>query len=269
MLENRADHGLARRMNERKSMTRWLLSTLIVPCLVSCAATAGEVEARRQAASEAEPAAIDLGEIDDLAPPVEAAEPERSVVPPGTFATLEALCDAQEALIAPTLRAADEARLEIDPDRKIAPHCARSAHAFDGVTISLRAPLLEVAPLEIETGFATEVHVAVRTAEGWMAVPHASLATFYDDPGCFTIERDDGLVAVTVRGDEPSEQALVLVERSVRGAVMDVDERDDGSISVGAWADVTRRSISCSVKAGTIACSEPTVLSVERMKTSL
>jgi hypothetical protein len=80
----------------------------------------------------------------------------------------------------------------------------------------------------------------------------------------FAIERDDGIVAMNVVGDDAP--SLQLIERPVRGALMDVRERDDGTMSFSTWADVSRRAVVCSVGSDTFASKEPSLLSVERMK---
>lgn len=244
-------------------MSRWLALSLL-PILVSCALPAEEKQTAAAAPTAASLSPIDMGELDDVeAPSEDAAIP--AVMPTGTFATVEALCAAQEALIAPTLPAAQAELVERSVELTVVPHCEPVPEALEGVNVDLRAPFLDVVPVQIETGYATQIHLAVRIAGGWVAVPHASMDVFHDDPGCFSIERDTGLVAVNVIGDDAP--SLELVEKSERGATMDYDET--GTQWVGTWNDVTERTVLCGVTPDGFACEDPILLSVARVRTPL
>lgn len=245
-------------------MTRWLFASLL-PLFISCALPTEEPKRVPASTAAAPVAPIDLGEIDDVeAPEAEPAAP--AVVPSGTFATLSALCAAQQTLIAPLLGAAQAEMQERGIELTLVPHCEPVPEALDGVTVELRAPYLQVMPLQIETGYATALHLAVRTASGWVALPHASMDVFHDDPGCFTIERDVGLVAVNVVGDDAP--SLELVEKSERGAITEYDD-ETGTEPVGTWNDVRERTVVCGVTANGFACDEPNLLSVARVRSSL
>jgi hypothetical protein len=252
-------------------MPRWIFASLVVPFVVSCALPAGETDrsAAPQATAETP---IDLGDIDDVAPrsDVEAASEESGngapvYVPKGIFASLDALCEAQTSLILPTLRAAQALRDErAGEDVPEQPRCERMPSALENVTVRLHAPFLEIETLAVETGYATEVHLAVRTAEGWIAIPHPSVVSYHDDPGCFTIERDSGLTSVTVVGDDSA--SLELVETSSRGALIEYAEDESGTTRT--FDDVTERAVGCSISSGKFACAPPTVLSLTRVLTS-
>lgn len=240
-------------------MSRWLL-TLTAASLLSCTAPS---------ATPTE-AVVDLGELDDVSSPVPALAPDSDPIavepaptmPGGVFATLSDLCEAQQRLITPTLAVAQASVTDRGDDAILRPHCELSRTALEHVTIDLAPPILEIAALDIETGFAIETHLAVRTSDGWISVPHASLVAFHDDPGCFTMERDAGLVSIRVVGDDAPR--LALIEQSARGAVMD-DREENGVVRVETFDDVTERSIECDLASNTFTCGQPMFVSVTRV----
>jgi hypothetical protein len=80
------------------------------------------------------------------------------------------------------------------------------------------------------------------------------------DPGCFSIERETGLVAVRVEGS--SRPALVLVEGTDRGARMEDEVPGQDLVT---WDDVTRRAVACRLDLDQTTCDAPVVLRVERV----
>ena len=143
-----------------------------------------------------------------------------------------------------------------------------SATALAKVPVELRAPFLEVRAIQIETGSATETHLATRTAAGWRAVLAASVTSYHDDPGCFSIERDGGILSVRVEGSVVP--ALVIVESSDRGVVMEDAVTDDaGNEHMIRWEDVKQRARACRTEAsGYLACDASVVIRTERIPSS-
>lgn len=182
-------------------------------------------------------------------------------VPPGPFPSLDALCEAQKALVAPRLVEAADGRAEVGAS-PLAARCEVS-RAVERMKVALRAPFLDVSAIELETGHAVETHIVVRTAAGWLAVPDASIDAWHDDPGCFTIERDAGVLEVRVEGDVTP--ALVIVEVSERGEHMEPRDEPDGAATSVDWSDVTERARACRLEAGALACDAPVVLRVENV----
>lgn len=233
-------------------------------CMLPSGGTEGPAPVESVAAAPApasETSAEDLGDLDGTPPeaPPEATEPSRRSVPAGVFPSIEALCAAQVKEIAAQLAEADKEREErYDGSGKAAAHCARISLAK--VAVKVAAPVLEVAAIEVETGWARETHVVVRTAEGFRALTHASVVGYHDDPGCFSIERDSGLSAIRVEGD-----TLVLVEGTARGSRMEEPVEDgQGAVSMVTWDDVTDRAVACRLAAeGT--CDAPVVVRIERV----
>jgi hypothetical protein len=197
-----------------------------------------------------------------------APEPQsESAVPAGTFATLDALCEDQKRLAAPRLEQAAKDRAErTEGEAKLVARCEVSGTALAAAKIELRAPFLEVRAIEVETGHATETHVVARTQAGWVAVPHASVDSWYDDPGCFSIERDTGIVAVRVEGDRTP--VLVVVEGTDRGAHMEEVEPEAAGEPHEPiyWMDVSHRARACRLQPSGLACDEPVVVRVQRVK---
>lgn len=257
-----------------------VLPLLVVPVAVACALPAGEPggspatiatatakaaeeEVRTPPAYEATPADI---ELDDDAPAE--VDADESFAPRGTFASLTALCDAQRALVRPHLAAVAKERAERGEADAPAARCEVSKTALANVDVKLRAPFLDVRAIDIETGNATETHLVVRTADGWQALAHASVTSFYDDPGCFSIARDSGISSVHVEGDVTP--ALVVVEGSARGASMEeADEPDDrGIVTTKTWDDVTSHVVGCHLEDGGLTCGAPAVLEVRHVPNS-
>jgi hypothetical protein len=186
-------------------------------------------------------------------------------VPAGVFASVEALCTAQKALVAARFAELRKEReengvAEVDSDVPSSPRCGLAEGALAKVDVKLRAPFLEVRAISVETGDAVEEHLVVLTAEGWRALPHAHIADYHMDPGCFSIERETGLVAVRVEGS--SRPALVLVEGTDRGARMEDEVPGQDLVT---WDDVTRRAVACRLDVGGTTCDAPVVLRVERI----
>lgn len=207
-------------------------------------------------------------------PPVEAAVdevdtgeegPERApAVPTTTFASLDALCRAQMDLAAPLVAEANARWAERGETSTLTPKCVESGTALAKVPVALAAPFLEVRAIEVETGRATETHLVTRTAAGWFALGRASIVDYHDDPGCFSIERDSGLVSVRVEGG--TTPALVVVESTNRGARMEEVEPDEsGTVHPIVWDDDTHRARACRAESsGYVACDAPVVLRIER-----
>lgn len=258
--------------------TRSSLLLLVPAVLVSCAlpldssavrATSPESTDSTEAAESA--AAADAGELDDEpdADADAAIEPEpEPVLPSGTFATIDALCREQMKMVVPHLRAAEQRSADGSENPTRTPLCRVSTTALAGVSVVLRAPFLEVKAIEIETGLATQTHLVTRTAAGWFALGRASMTDEHDDPGCFSIERDTGIVSVRVEGT--TVPALVVVESSSRGAEMEEEQGEltgsSGAMQSVTWDDVSQRARACRAEAsGYVACDAPTVIHTERV----
>jgi hypothetical protein len=252
-----------------------VLAFLLAPALVgSCAApleggsfvtddahddARADADVARPADEPAEPAEL----IDEPDP-----TPEREpVIPSGTFASVDALCRAQMAMVLPRLRAAEKELSERGEAVALVPRCQVSATALTGVPVQLRAPFLEVLAVEIETGDSTQTHLVTRTAAGWFALGRASVVEDHDDPGCFSIERDSGIVSVRVEGT--TVPALVVVERSGRGVEQEepaADADDASAVHLVTWDEVTHRARACRAEAtGYVACDAPLVIRTEHV----
>ncbi len=256
-------------------MQRTLLGSLLVGSVivVSCALPSPEeargprsVPASATSTAVAEP--VDLGELDEPAAVTttddDVPESPDVFVPTETFPTIDALCAAQKALIAPRIAEAVTSYAERGEEAKLSPSCAVSKSALAGVPIKLKAPFLDVTAIVIETGFATETHIAVRTDDGWRAIPRPAVAEYHDDPGCFSIQRDVGIVAVRV--EDKGTPTLFVVERAARGAQMEEPEGPDerGIWRSVSWDDVTDSAVACRWTERAIDCDAPAVVRVER-----
>jgi hypothetical protein len=159
-------------------------------------------------------------------------------VPLGVFPSLEALCASQKELVRDRVSTATKQLDEIygEPSN-IVPSCKVSPFG-PKVDVKLRAPFFEARALEVETGDASETHVVVRTANGWQALPEASITEAHNDPGCFSIERDTGIEAIRVEGS-----TLLVVEGSDRGARM--EDPADETASPVMWSDVSTHVVAC------------------------
>lgn len=248
-----------------------LLLVLVSAVMGSCAVPTANEEApvaeatpsEAPAAAAAAPDTTGASDATELEPADDA--PRRDpVVPTGTFATLEALCREQKKLVLPRVRAAEKERLE-GSETTLTPRCEVSAKSLAGVAVELRAPFLEVRAIVVETGHATETHLVIRTDAGWSAIGAASVRQYHDDPGCFSIERDSGIVSIRVAGTE--RPALVVIEGSDRGAAMEEGEPDEGgNLHPVMWDDVMQRARACQVDAtGQIACDAPRRVRTERI----
>lgn len=195
---------------------------------------------------------------------VATAAAEELFVPRGAFATIEALCRAQEALAEGRIAKAREEAIERGEDSKVRASCRRSTTALAKAKVAIRAPYLDVAAIEVETGWAKATHVVARTSAGWRAIPGASVTDFHDDPGCFSITRDIGIAAVRVEGS--AHPALVVVESSGRG--IDMEEPTDATPWIG-WEQVTERAVACRVRivdgARELACDAGVVTKVAKV----
>ena len=218
------------------------------------------------AAEPAEAPVTDLGKLEEpAAAPGDPEEPETSeltrvAVPTGVFPSIEALCAAQRELVKPMLAAAEKELGErYEGGTKLTPRCERVSLAK--VDVKLKAPVLEVAAIDVEAGWSSATHVVVRTAAGFRAVPHASVVSYHEDPGCFSIERDSGLSAIRVEGE-----SLVIVEGAARGARMEeMVENADGTGTQITWDDSTTRAVACRLTGASPACDAPVVVRVERV----
>lgn len=249
-------------------MRRALSGLLVfVPALVgSCAlpvdsappANAGERPAREVARAEDESDTSDV---------VEAVGDPEPVVPSITFTSLDALCREQMKMVLPRLREAEQRWAERGETVTLEPRCEVSTTALSKVAIELRAPFLEARAIEVETGSATQTHLAIRTAAGWFALGRASVVDQHDDPGCFSIERDGGIISIRTLGTRVP--TLVIVESSARGAVMEDPEgepEDASVVSPVMWDDVMHRARACRAEAsGYVACDAPSSTRTERV----
>jgi hypothetical protein len=249
-------------------MRRALSALLVlVPAFVgSCAVPvpdAGPAPATADGAARDAKADADTDDVVDVE---EDAEP---AVPSATFASIDALCAEQMKMVVPRLRETEKQWAERGETVDLAPRCRVSEAALAEVPVSLRAPFLEVRAIEVETGTAKQTHLAIRTAAGWFALGRASITSHHEDPGCFSIERDSGIVAVRVEGTRVP--ALVVVESSARGAIMEEEEEEPSTsgghlVHMVTWDDVTQRARACRAEAsGYVACDAPSPIRIERI----
>lgn len=188
---------------------------------------------------------------------------EATAVPRGIFTSLAALCAAQRSLVREQVARASEELSELhgEPVAR-SPRCVASRLDPEKVDVKLRAPYLEVRALEIETGYATEVHVAARTAQGWQVAPAAALVAPHDDPGCATIERDTGIEAIRVEGARAP--ALVVTAGSDSFGV-DVEEASpDAAAPYILWSEASKFVVACRLGPAPT-CGERVVVRVERV----
>lgn len=241
-----------------------LAPVVFVPVVLTSCALASAPERRLDAEPIVEAAASAESAAEIVAPPAdEPAGAADILVPTGRFDSIEALCAAQKKLAAP--RIADALRELADrgeTDVYLEPRCERSKAALAATPLQLEAPFLEAAAIEVEAGHSTRTHVVARTKDGWYAAPEAAIDVFHEDPGCFSIERDAGILAIRVeRG------SLVIVNATSRGAEMEEPEvvDDEQSEAPVSWDDVTHYGRACRLGAAGLACGEPVVLRVERV----
>lgn len=232
------------------------LLVLLTFALASCALPTQPEEAAPEPtvaegaapAPESEPSPSDLvGGGDDLS-----AAREEVFVPQGIFPSLDALCAAQKELVRERVeQAAKEMAETLGEGSNVVPTC--TVKPFDRtVRVKLGGAYLEARALEVETGYATETHVLVRTAEGWQAMPHASVTDAHNDPGCFSIERDTAIDAVTVEGS-----TVLILEGSDRGARIDDDGPDTSVESPVTWTELSTHAVAC--RPGPIPTCDPRV----------
>ncbi len=242
-------------------MRRLLLAVLaVLPfAAISCAVPSGPADENDFPPTEESVAATEPAEpTPNVEPGAVANELDAPVVPSAAFASLDALCAAQKELVRDRVAQAakDLTELHGEEAEAIAPSC-KAVPLAPKVQVKLRAPFLEVRSLEIETGYAAETHVVVRTAEGWRALPHASVTDGHMDPGCFSIERDTGIEAIRVEGD--GTPTLVIVEGTDRGARVEEDADEDGTSAT--WTDLSQRVVACRLAS----CDEPVIVHVDRV----
>ena len=245
-----------------------LLVLVLAPALVgSCAAPLGSGSLEADDAHADVDVARRADETAELVDEPDFTLEREPVVPSGTFASVEALCREQMTMVLPRLRAAEKERSERGEAVALVPRCQVSSAALAGVPIQLRAPFLEVLAVEIETGDSTQTHLVTRTAAGWFALGRASVVDHHDDPGCFSIERDSGIVSVRVEG--ATVPALVVVERSGRGIEQEdpaADADDASGARLVTWDEVTHRARACRAEAtGYVACDAPLVIRTEHV----
>jgi hypothetical protein len=181
-------------------MKRFLLSLALLACTSSTTGTTGEAGGAKL--PPAVPQVVVLGEVPDDA--------YAEVLPFGTFASVDALCERQRDLIVPRL-AEVRGTLEVDEDEEqIVPACSETKEALGNARIALDAPFFDVRAIEVENGSGKAVFLVVRTDEGWTAVRQAILTADRNDPGCPSIEREDSIVELRV----DREQLIVMTSAS-------------------------------------------------------
>lgn len=225
-----------------------LLSSLFLSVVLSSCALASSPEPNAPASPvEAEPAP-------EAAPEGRADEVEAPLIPSGRFDSLEALCEEQKKLAAPSIAEALAGYADRgETDVVLVPRCDVSTTALLRAVVAIGGPFLEISAIEVETGHATRTHVVVRTKDGWFAAPRPAMEAYHDDPGCGSIERDAGILAVRVeRG------ALVIVTASER--LVDLEEG-----AAVYWDEATERARACRLGRAGLSCDEPVTLRVERV----
>ena len=182
---------------------------------------------------------------------------------PKGFASLDAMCVAENARVRPSIEAAEARRVELISEGSMAPpvtaHCEVSKTALEHANVMLRAPFLEVTAIDIETGNAVETHLATRTESGWFLVAEASLSVWHEDPGCFSIERDAAITSIRVE----AEGTLVVTENRERGAKMEEIDGPDG-MRLRTWTDTHRSERGCRLESSGLSCAMPVVVHVAR-----
>ena len=190
-----------------------------------------------------------------------AAAEEPSEMPAGVFESIAALCRAQKALVAPSLRRAQQSHQDFNPDFKLEPSCVLALHGFEQVNVKLGGPFLEVAAITANLRSGNGLFVVVRTAEGWRALPRASSVSAHSDPGCFSIERDAGLRRIEVMGPDTA-PALVVLESTSRGDHIENGDSENPA-NMRFWDDRKIYASACRVGATGMVCDDRVVVRKE------
>ncbi|HEY8072927.1 MAG TPA: hypothetical protein VIF62_02425 [Labilithrix sp.] len=143
------------------------------------------------------------------APSAVADEPESDAyvtsLPTGAFPSIADLCAKQMDMAAPNIVEANRARAEMyegisEESVHLGPSCVERRDVLANVTLA--APFEDVTAIEMETGYATQTFLVVRTRAGWTAVRHDFLSSDHDDPGCPSITRESDFASVRVEKGE-------------------------------------------------------------------
>jgi hypothetical protein len=186
-----------------------------------------------------------------------------TMVPRGVFPTIDELCAEQKRLIVPHLLEAQRASEERGEKVTIVPACDEDPKALAHARIALAAPYLEVRAIAIETGNTAEIHLVVRTEDGWRASLDASITDWHDDPGCPSTFRDREIGEVRVEGTDAP--ALVELSSASRGAGEEYLGSDaDGHEQVTLWNIVVDRARACRIEGDNVVCDKRSVFRAVR-----
>jgi hypothetical protein len=132
--------------------------------------------------------------------------------------------------------------------------CKEDPAALSEAKVSVAAPYLEVRAIDVAEEGAGSTMLAVRTAEGWRALPETFVSHSDDDPGCPSIERESAIVEVRVE----------------QGAVVVVTASDRQWIGDEHWGNLEMsKARACREVDGELTCGEPTVVEARlSMRTS-
>lgn len=158
---------------------------------------------------------------------LEAALEDETVVPRGAFADVRSFCAAQMEASLPRIRRIEAERGEPSEEfgtfEPLVASCEEDVSELSGVPRpAVSGPFLGITAVKLETGYALETHLLVRTREGFVAVQEPVLSDDHDDPGCPSILRDAGLEAIQWGGGP--RPTLLVVSKASRALF---DERGD------------------------------------------
>jgi hypothetical protein len=177
----------------------------------------------------------------------DAADDLATTVPTGTFADVDAFCEAQMKLVAPKVEEANAAyKTDGYGDMHLTPKCAETPRVLEGAAVALAAPYTDLEAVAFETGYSIESYLLVRRAEGWTAVRSAVLYVNHNDPGCGSIERPAEILDVRV-----VEGAIVV--KSTAGRTFFNRKNEAGDITL-------TYARACRPTGGLIACGTPEVV---------
>lgn len=182
-------------------------------------------------------------------------------MPSGAFEDIAALCRAQERLVEESLRKVELARREYEAEFSLKPSCAVDGASLKKAKVTLGGPFLDVKAIAANVASGAGTFLVVRTADGWRALPRASAMAWYNDPGCFSIERDAGIAQVSVMGTDDA-PALVVVESTDRGHHMEED-LDSETHPMVFWEEIKTLAAACRLGADGVRCDARQVVRVE------
>jgi hypothetical protein len=204
-------------------MKRALLLCLLP--VLSCGAAAREEPAPPEPAPEE--ASYEVGEL-----------------PSGAFGSIGELCAAQMDRVQGGL--GGDVADEEHPPRE--PACDEDEGALGAARVVPGGPFLAISAVTYEAESSRRTAIVVRTRDGWFGVNPALVVNPYDDPGCPSITRDDGVKDVHVEGGR-----LVVIDSADRG-----------------WGEGTlllERARACTLAANaTMTCGEPVTVGVTLAK---